>query len=121
MNKTILSAILAALALSACAPQADNNSAPAQTEQQAAPAEVAPVAETPAEVPAPVVEEAVVDPIKARQDSFKKVGEAMGAMGDMVKGDVAFDAAAFNAASMRTFIWVNAVVLIAISYNCYTV
>ena len=45
MNKTILSAILAALALSACAPKADNNPAPAQTEQQAAPAEAAPAAE----------------------------------------------------------------------------
>lgn len=101
MNKTLL-AVLTALALTACGQQqaAAPAEQPAPAAEQAAPEQTAPAAETPAaEQPA-----AEIDHVKARQDAFKQVGEAMKTIGDVVKGDVAYDVEQFKAvvAQMQT-------------------
>ena len=92
MNKTLL-AVLTALALTACGQQ--QAAAPAAEPAPAA-QEVAPVeqAAAPAAEQQPATE---VDHVKARQDAFKQVGEAMKTIGDVVKGDVAYDAEQFKA------------------------
>ena len=98
MNKTLL-AVLTALALTACGQQqaAAPAEQPAPAAEQAAPEQTAPAAETPAaEQPA-----AEIDHVKARQDAFKQVGEAMKTIGDVVKGDVAYDAEQFKAVVLQ--------------------
>ena len=94
MNKTLL-ALLTALALTACGQQ--QAAAPAAPAAEPAPAVEQPAA--PAEQAAPAAEQpaAEVDHVKARQDAFKQVGEAMETIGKVVKGEVAYDAEQFKA------------------------
>lgn len=93
MNKTLL-AVLTALALTACGQQqaAAPAAQPAPTAEQATPA-AEPAA---TEQPAAAEPAAEVDHIKARQDAFKQVGEAMKTIGEIAKGDVAYDAEQFK-------------------------
>ena len=93
MNKTLL-AVLTALALTACGQQ----QAAAPAAQPAPAAEQATPAAEPAatEQPAAAEPAAEVDHIKARQDAFKQVGEAMKTIGEIAKGDVAYDAEQFK-------------------------
>lgn len=100
MNKTLVCAVLAALALTACgeqqsvqqtpAPQAETPSAEIVIQEVVA-SEVASEAQ-----PESASETAVADPITARQEAFKKVGGAMESIGGMLKGKVAFDAEQFK-------------------------
>lgn len=97
MNKTLICAVLAALALTACGEQQSVQPAPApQAETTSAEIVIQEVVASEVASEETASETAVADPITARQEAFKKVGSAMESIGGMLKGEVAFDAEQFK-------------------------